>query len=86
MYSVIFDKEAISLLNSLSQDMVERVFERIVMSKENPFKSFEKNKGRTDYKMRVGDYRVVADINMHDQRIEITYVSHRKDLSGNVWA
>ena len=34
--------------------------------------------GREDYKLRVGDYHVVADINESEKRIRVTLIDHRK--------
>lgn len=36
--------------------------------------------GRKDYKLRVGDYRIIADINRNIGRIEITLIDHRKNI------
>lgn len=46
MYSVIFDKKAIEFLNKLPPDIKKRIFEKIMSTKENPLRFFERLKTR----------------------------------------
>ena len=48
-----------------------------ISTKENPHRFFERLKGRTDYKLRVGDYRVIADLDDRTKKIEVTLIDHR---------
>ena len=49
-------------------------------AKENPRHFFERLSSRGDYKLRIGDYRVIADIDDNKKRIEITLIGHRKNV------
>lgn len=49
-------------------------------SKADPYRFFERLKGRKDYKLRVGDYRIIADINKTEKKIEVTLIGHRKNI------
>lgn len=80
MFEVIFDEEAIEFLNKLPTEVKERIYNKIISTKENPFHFFERLTGRTDYKLRVGDYRVVADINQGNGTIKIIVIGHRKNI------
>lgn len=84
MYEVFFDEEAIEFLNKLPLEIKERIFNKIIAAKEAPFHFFERLTGRNDYKMRVGDYRVIADINPTSNKINITLVGHRKNVYQNL--
>ncbi|HLC65292.1 MAG TPA: type II toxin-antitoxin system RelE/ParE family toxin [Candidatus Nanoarchaeia archaeon] len=53
---------------------------KTVSAKENPFHFFERLEGRGDYKLRVGDYRVIADINQKERIIAVTLIGHRKNI------
>lgn len=79
-FQIIFDPEAIDFLQSLPNELKERIFNKIRSTKENPFHFFERLEGRLDYKLRIGDYRAIADIIESEQRIEITRVGHRKNI------
>ena len=80
MYKVKFDDEPINFLNKLSQDLKERIFNKILSTKQNPFHFFDKLEDRKDFKLRVGDYRIIADINQNSKIIEITRIGHRKNI------
>ena len=77
-FSVVFDEKAAKELTKLSRDIRTRIFRKIIESKADPFRFFEELKGREDYKLRVGNYRVIADVNKSKKRIEITKIGHRK--------
>lgn len=61
-------------------DVKTRIFRKIIESKTDPFRFFERLEGRDDYKLRVGDYRVIADINQKERRIEVTKIGHRRSI------
>lgn len=79
-YEVIFDEEAIDFLNKLSREVKERIFTKIISTKENPLHFFERLVGRTDYKLRIGDYRAIADIDSALGKITVTIIGHRKNI------
>lgn len=80
MYQIIFDDEAISFLNNLPKELKERIFNKLVAAKENPFHFFERLSERDDYKLRIGDYRIIGDIHQADNKIHITTIGHRKNV------
>lgn len=80
MYEVIFDDISIDFLNKLPKDLKKRIFDKIISTKENPFHFFERLEGRKDCKLRIGDYRVIADINEENKRIEVILIGHRKNV------
>ena len=61
-------------------DVKTRIFKKIIESKTDPLRFFEGLEGRDDYKLRVGNYRVIADINQKERRIEITKIGHRRSI------
>lgn len=80
MYKVIFDDKSIEFLEKLPQNLAQRIYKKIASSKENPFHYFERLEERKDYKLRVGDYRVIADISQSNEEIEVTLIGHRKNV------
>jgi mRNA interferase RelE/StbE len=74
-FDVVFDPETIDFLNKLEKQMRERIYNKIMTSSENPFHFFERLAVRPEYKLRVGDYRVIVDIDQSMKRIEV--VSYR---------
>ena len=84
MYQLIFDPEAIDFLNKLPKLLKERIFNKLFLTKENPLRYFDRLSGRQDYKLRVGDYRIIADISQEKKIIEVTLIGHRKNIYKNI--
>jgi len=80
MYKVIFDDKAIEFLEKLDKKNRERIFNKIMSTKEDPFHFFEKLTKKDLYKLRVGEYRAIADINKNEIRILILLIGHRKNI------
>lgn len=84
MYTLVFDDQAIEFLRKPPKELSRRIYNKILSTKENPFHFFERLEGREDYKLRVGDYRVIADINQKAQIIQVTLIGHRKNVYQNL--
>ncbi|MDP3639849.1 MAG: type II toxin-antitoxin system RelE/ParE family toxin [Nanoarchaeota archaeon] len=84
MYELIFDEESIEFLNKLPKEVKERLYDKIISTTENPFHFFERLIGRIDYKLRIGDYRAIADIDPGNNTIKITVIGHRKNIYKNL--
>lgn len=80
IYDVVFDNKAFDFLANLPKDIRQRIFDKIAAAKTDPHHFFERLSKRADFKLRVGDYRVIADINDSLKRIEITLIGHRKNI------
>jgi mRNA interferase RelE/StbE len=80
MYEIIFDKKAIEFLNKLDYKNKERIFEKIITTKEKPLRYFQKLTYRDEFKLRVGSYRVIADIDNNLKKIKIRLIMHRKNI------
>ena len=79
-FTTVFSDKAAEEFKKLRSDLQERIKKKLFEAQENPFHYFERLAARTDYKLRVGDYRLIADIYQNIQRIEITKVGHRKNI------
>jgi mRNA interferase RelE/StbE len=77
-YELQFDQNTIEFLQKLPKELRNRIFNKITSTKENPFRYFERLEGREEYKMRVGDYRIIVDI--ENNKIKIVLIGHRKNI------
>lgn len=84
MFQVIFDDEAIDFLSKLPKEIRNRIYNKIVSAKENPLHYFERLEDRKDYKLRIGDYRAIADIDVSSKKINITLIGHRRNVYKNI--
>ena len=78
MHKVIFDREAIEFLEKTEKKIAKRIYDKIISTKQNPHHFWERLTKRKDYKLRIGNYRVIADIN--DKTIQVTLIGHRKNI------
>ncbi|MBV6419922.1 MAG: hypothetical protein DAHOPDDO_01148 [Ignavibacteriaceae bacterium] len=68
-------------INKVDWKLVPGIVEAIENLSYNPFsEQTKKLKGAESiYRLRIGDYRVLYQVDLKDQRIIIYYVRHRKD-------
>lgn len=79
-YKIIIPSKPEVQLKKLSNEFQKRILNKLIITQEDPFCYFIRLKGRQDYKLRIGDYRVIADINQMERTIEITKIGHRKKV------
>jgi mRNA interferase RelE/StbE len=83
-YHLIFDDKALGSLEKLPQLIKKRIFRKLQSTKEDPFHFFIRLEGRPDYKLRIGDYRIIAEILEKEIQILVLYVGHRKNIYKNL--
>lgn len=81
-YSIKFKSSAAKELKKLPLELQHRIANKIEKLVEDPRPSgVIKLKGNDNlYRCRVGEYRIVYDINDSMQKIVVTRVRHRKDV------
>jgi mRNA interferase RelE/StbE len=79
-YDLIFDEIFIKSINKLPKLLKERIWKKLQQTKQNPYHFFIKLTGREEYKLRVGDYRIIADINDNKLIILLLHVDHRRRI------
>ena len=79
-FKLIFSEEAESQFRKLDNVTVKRVLDKLETTKENPNHFFERLVGRDEYKIRIGDYRIIAKIFQNEKNIFILSVGHRKNI------
>ena len=84
-YKVLFEKKAIKSLAKIDkgqQNIILAWIEKNLVDTEDPKKVGKALKGKfKDYwRYRVGNYRILADINNDEITIIVLNISHRKDI------
>ena len=80
MHTLELDRYAIEFLQSLPHEISRRIWSKLLSTKEHPRRFFEKLAGRKDYKLRIGDYRAIADLDDSLRVIRVTLIGHRKNV------
>ena len=77
-YEIVYDEKAIETLEGLPKETRKRIFDKCSSAKENPHRFFKRLEGREDYRLKVGDYRVIANIDDNLRQVGVTLIDHRK--------
>ena len=81
-WEIEFTKEALRDLSKIETIVLGRIISKIEESSENPHHYFQRLVGCDDFKLRVGDYRIIALLS-HDKKVIIQKVGHRKNVYKN---
>ena len=78
-FKIIWDEKSWDALNKLEPSISRRILKKVDELSENPFsKDIKRLKGSCDFRLRVGDYRVVFAIEQNV--IQILKIGHRKHI------
>ena len=75
-YNIEFSSKSKKFLKSLDKTISLRIIEKINLLTENPFRYLEHYEGDY-YKLRIGDYRALIDINFKEKILIIQVLDKR---------
>jgi mRNA interferase RelE/StbE len=79
MYNIEWKENALRELEKLESSLTRRILKKVDELSENPFsKDIKKLKGSDDFRLRVGDYRIIFFI--EKDLIQILKIGHRKNI------
>lgn len=79
-YEVEWSQKAKDGLKAVEKSFAKRIIGKVMDIRFAPYHFVEKLVGEGAWRMRVGDYRVLLDINEPEKKIEILKVGHRKNI------
>ena len=80
-YTIYITKSVQKQIAKLPNDVADRIENKILSLEDNPRPpAAKKLKGRNAYRIRVGKYRFIYDIEDDILVVEIIKVAHRKDI------
>ena len=80
MYQVILSNKAEKQLGKLERPLQERIVTALERIRIRPEAYITKLVGEQLYKFRVGDYRIIIDIDQGLLRILVIKIAHRKNV------
>jgi mRNA interferase RelE/StbE len=81
MYRVEFSKLARDKFNRLDKPIQKRIVKKLrEISSGDPYRYFEPLRGVSARKARVGDYRVIADVDRKNRAIHVLTLGHRSEI------
>lgn len=79
-FGVEYSEESLFQLKGLDIPVARSILQKIESTRGEPHRFFVRLIGRTEYKLRVGDYRVIAGIEEKKQVIVIRSLGHRRSV------
>lgn len=81
-YNVIFKPSVEKDLRSLPKAIIARVMSGVEGLKSNPFPRQATKLAGTErlHRLRVGDYRVIYEVDVQALRITVHYIRHRREV------
>ena len=80
-YRVILPRSVQKELDRLPDDLAKRILSRLSQLESNPRPAdVKKLKGRDAWRIRVGDYRVIYEIQNRELQILVITVGHRREI------
>lgn len=79
-FKIIWSDSAVRELKKLDRSVAKRIFNAVSKLRENPYRFVGKIVNSPYYKLRVGDYRIILDIQKGELRVLVLIVGHRRKI------
>lgn len=80
MYTLIYTQEFFKQLKRLNKDIQRRIISTLERIRVRPYPHVKKLVGGPYFRLRVGDYRVILDIQEKKLIIYVLETGHRKNI------
>ena len=80
VFEIIWSDSATRQLKKLDRTIARRIFDKVGELEENPHRSVQRLVSSPYYRLRVGDYRGILDIQESLLRILVLKVGHRESI------
>lgn len=79
-FQIIWSDSAYNSINKLDRTIAKQIYNKVGELKENPYRYVKKLTGSPYFRLRVGDYRVIVEINQGILQILVVKVGHRSTI------
>jgi mRNA interferase RelE/StbE len=83
IFNIVFTKKAEDQLKKLPKNIQIRVISVLKRISINPHNYVRRVVGTNFFRVRIGDYRAIIDINEKEITILVLFVAHRKNIYKN---
>jgi mRNA interferase RelE/StbE len=81
VYEILLERRAEKDLRKLSSELFQRIIAKIQSLSENPKPQGSRKitGSKIDWRIRIGDYRAIYEIDEQEKRVRIMRVRHRRE-------
>lgn len=79
-YSVLLHPKAAEFLRKLDEDLKDRIRKALKELKESPEKKGERLQSTRFFRIRIGDYRAIYQIDRNERKVIVLFIGHRRDV------
>ena len=79
-FEIKFSKQASKFILSLSENIKDRIKSKFSEVAINPFRFLEHYEGDTCYKLRIGDFRALIDIDFNEKTLFVRVFDKRRRI------
>jgi len=76
-YSLEFGPKAERFIDKLQKNTAIRIIEKLKQIQEDPFRYLEHYEGDKCYKVRIGDYRALIDVDFGNNKLIVRVIDRR---------
>lgn len=80
MFEILLTETFAKEFKKLETALRERIKKKIQTVRQEPFLYFERLSGQELFKLRIGKYRIIAEINSIKKTITLLSIGHRKNI------
>ena len=80
IYSIEWHPKVRKFLRKLPKNISARIILKAGEIRDDPFRYLEHYEGKDYYKLRVGDYRMLIDVNLKNKVLFIQIIDHRSKI------
>ena len=77
-HTIKWHPQALKILNKLPKIIIKRVLDKLDAVGEDPFRFLEHYEEENLYKLRIGNYRALIEVNSPEKLLLIKVFNHRK--------
>ena len=79
-FRIVWDEDARNFLGKKDKELSERILRKLREASKEPLRYVEILTSIKAFRLRVGDYRIILDIDWQSNIIYVRYLNHRKKI------
>ena len=79
-YTLKWHPQAFKVLDKLQKETIQRVLDKFDLVVDEPFRFLEHYEGENLFKLRIGDYRALVEVNIQNKILLVKVFDHRSKI------